>query len=88
MVTDNAGDLARELERLRQEISATAPAEVAAAFAGATAELIRSGVADRALRPGDDAPDFTLPDAVGRPYRLADGLRKGAVVLTFYRGAW
>ena len=33
---------------------------------------------------GDRAPDFTLPDAEGRPVRLAGLLSKKAVVLYFY----
>ena len=33
---------------------------------------------------GDRAPDFTLPDAEGRPVRLAELLSKKAVVLYFY----
>jgi thioredoxin-dependent peroxiredoxin len=40
-----------------------------------------------ALKPGDTAPDFTLPAAIGgQPFsfRLADALKKGPVVLYFY----
>ncbi|WP_133512656.1 peroxiredoxin-like family protein [Candidatus Thiosymbion oneisti] len=40
------------------------------------------------LKVGDKAPDFSLPNAFGRQVRLADLLGQGAVVLTFYRGAW
>ena len=40
------------------------------------------------LAVGDRAPDFTLPDAVGRPVSLADLLAKGPVVAVFYRGEW
>lgn len=41
-----------------------------------------------ALAVGDRAVDFELPNAQGRPIRLADQLERGPVVLTFYRGAW
>jgi hypothetical protein len=37
---------------------------------------------------GQPAPDFTLPDAAGRPVRLADYRGRQAVVLVFYRGYW
>jgi peroxiredoxin len=40
------------------------------------------------LSVGDEAPDFELPDATGRPVRLAELLRVGPVVLAFYRGEW
>ncbi len=41
-----------------------------------------------ALAVGDRATDFELPNALGRRIRLADGLERGPVVLTFYRGVW
>ena len=37
---------------------------------------------------GQPAPDFTLPDAAGRPVRLADFRGQKPVVLVFYRGYW
>jgi len=40
------------------------------------------------LRAGERAPDFTLINAFGKEVRLSDQLRKGPVVLAFYRGAW
>jgi cytochrome oxidase Cu insertion factor (SCO1/SenC/PrrC family) len=41
-----------------------------------------------ALRVGERPPDFTLPDASGRPVSLADYRGKKPVVLVFYRGYW
>lgn len=40
------------------------------------------------LAPGERAPDFTLPNQVGKRVRLADRLAAGPVVLSFYRGVW
>ena len=37
-----------------------------------------------ALRPGDPAPDFTLPDTHGTPVHLADVLTDGPVLVVFY----
>lgn len=51
-------------------------------------QLIASGGAEKALKEGESAPDFTLPDALGRPVSLSDLLKQGPVVVTFYRGAW
>lgn len=81
-------DLRRKLERLREELMASAPADMVAAFAEASEELVSSGAGDHALGIGNQAPSFTLPDSTGRPYVLADNLRRGPLVLTFYRGAW
>ena len=52
------------------------------------AQLVRSGVADKCLKVGETAPDFTLPDAYGRAIALSALLAHGPVVLTFYRGDW
>jgi peroxiredoxin len=54
----------------------------------ATEDLIRSGIAERTKKIGDQAPDFTLPDAGGDMVRFGDLLARGPVVVTFYRGAW
>ena len=36
----------------------------------------------------DQASDFELPGADGKPWRLSDHLAQGPVVLVFYRGDW
>jgi len=53
-----------------------------------TARLAASRLASRALKAGDSAPDFILPDAQGNPVRLYSLLRGGHVVVIFYRGGW
>jgi peroxiredoxin len=54
----------------------------------ATAELIASGAAARALKAGDKALPFTLDDPDGNPVSSAGLLAKGPLVLSFYRGVW
>jgi peroxiredoxin len=54
----------------------------------ATAELVASGAADKALKAGDMAPSFTLKDPDGGPVSSTDLLKKGPLVLSFYRGVW
>jgi peroxiredoxin len=51
-------------------------------------ELAASGISRRALKAGDRAPDFLLPDARGGHIRLRSLLAKGPVVVSFYRGGW
>lgn len=64
------------------------PPSVIETMRRATAELIASGAAARALKAGDKAPAFTLKDPDGRPVSSADLLRKGPLVVSFYRGVW
>ncbi len=40
------------------------------------------------LKVGEKAPDFSLKNPYGKTVRLSDQLKKGPVVLVFYRGAW
>ncbi|CAN7671278.1 AhpC/TSA family protein [Phyllobacterium sp. LjRoot231] len=54
----------------------------------ATAELIASGAAERARKAGDKAPVFMLNDPDGNPVSSVDLLKKGPLVLSFYRGVW
>lgn len=41
-----------------------------------------------ALRTGQGAPEFALPDACGNVVPLSSLFDRGPVVLTFYRGSW
>jgi peroxiredoxin len=54
----------------------------------ATAELIASGAGQQALKAGDQAPAFVLPDADGHLLSSRDLLLRSRLVLTFYRGMW
>jgi peroxiredoxin len=54
----------------------------------AVQELLNSGIESRILPVGAIAPEFTLPDASGRPVRSADLLALGPLVLNFFRGRW
>lgn len=47
-----------------------------------------SGIVNTALQVGDEAPNFILNNALGKPVSLSDYLKKGNVVLTWYRGGW
>jgi peroxiredoxin len=65
-----------------------APTELLEGFGRIIAEQAAVDYAGRALKVGDRAPDFTLPDQLGRQVTLAGQLQHGPVVLIFYRGEW
>ena len=50
--------------------------------------LARVPATATALKIGEPAPDFTLPDATGAPVSLASFRDRTPVVLVFYRGSW
>ncbi len=80
--------LAQQLEELTAKLRSLVPAERLATIDRAVAELKASGLAAHALKVGDKAPDFTLPDGDGTPWRSEDLLRHGPLVIVFYRGRW
>jgi peroxiredoxin len=65
-----------------------ASAEIHPIMGRATAELIASGQAGRALKAGDIAPTFTLMDPDGHPVSSIELLKQGPLVISFYRGVW
>lgn len=82
------GQMTAELEALRAE-RAAAPATASSEISErAIRDLIAEGAGQRALKPGQKAPLFSLPNCDGRLIRLEDLLSKGPVVVSFYRGAW
>jgi peroxiredoxin len=80
--------LKKELDAFRSGFVAKVPPEVREAMVRADFELAASGISRRALKAGDRAPDFLLPDARGGHIRLRSLLAKGPVVVSFYRGGW
>ncbi|EHP41379.1 alkyl hydroperoxide reductase/ Thiol specific antioxidant/ Mal allergen [Cupriavidus basilensis OR16] len=65
-----------------------APPEIHPVMERATAELIASGQAGRAIKAGDRMPHFNLKDQDGNDVSSAALLVKGPLVVTFYRGVW
>jgi peroxiredoxin len=64
------------------------PPSIIATMRRATAELIASGQAQRALKVGDRVPGFELRDADGVLVRSSELLQRGPLVVSFYRGVW
>jgi peroxiredoxin len=80
--------LDERLKALRSKESADTPDNLKAILSTELKALISSGLAKRAVKAGDKAPEFVLPDADGNTVASADLLRQGALVVTFYRGFW
>lgn len=85
-MTDNTV-LSARIESMRSQLASQIPADLARGLDDAAAELGRRDLG-AAVKAGDPAPEFTLPDAHGAEVSLSDLLAEGNVVLTFYRGSW
>jgi peroxiredoxin len=78
-------------EQTRQTLEtfiANLPADKQQTIAKAFEDLMASDTAAGAPKPGDKAPDFTLPSVHGGELTLSNALREGPLVLSFYRGSW
>lgn len=54
----------------------------------AVQDLFATGIEDRVLQPGAQAPSFALEDVRKKVVRSEDLLALGPVVITFFRGRW
>ena len=48
----------------------------------------KGGFAERALQGGEQAPNFSMRSTCGRTLSLAELLKNGPVILTWFRGNW
>ncbi len=81
-------ELKQQIAAFQKENLPKIPKESLEVLLRTTEEQVKSGIADKALKVGDKAPDFTLPNVRGESVSLSDILAKGPAVVAFYRGAW
>lgn len=81
-------NLQHDLDRERVYWLQQQPAPASAIEVMAMEWLRREGIEAKALRVGERAPAFRLPDEQGRPVDLDSLLARGPAVLLFYRGHW
>jgi peroxiredoxin len=78
-----------QLDRITQNTRALVQPERLAVSEKATEDLFNTGIEDRILKPGAQAPAFTLEDALThKPVSSADLLALGPLVVNFFRGRW
>ncbi|MFZ1704312.1 MAG: peroxiredoxin-like family protein [Saprospiraceae bacterium] len=80
--------LETELNLRKENFAKKAPAEKQKIYAEGIHAVKVSDVVGKALQVGDIATNFTLPNASGSNVTLYDELKKGSVILMWYRGGW
>lgn len=73
------------------EKSRSAPSDFSAAdkaIMEKAGKTLAANMPDPGIKLGEKAPDFSLKNAFGKTITLKDELKKGPVILVFYRGAW
>lgn len=82
------GSLKTVLEAKKQRFLDNAEEHKKKAYQAGVDTVSRSGIAGKAKNVGDKAPNFTLQNANNLAVQLEDYLKKGKVILTWYRGGW
>jgi peroxiredoxin len=81
-------ELDLELAAFRAEFERTAPAGRVALYEAKIEELRATFPITDVLAIGQQAPDFSLPNASGQRVSLSEVLSEGHAVVVFYRGGW
>ena len=80
--------LQERLDELKAESADKLTPEAKAAVKEGMNELKERQLTERALKAGDTAPGFTLPNARGSGIRSQTFLAQGPLVISFFRGKW
>ena len=80
--------LAQDLDRFVKQYTENTPEQIQSLNRNAIKSLKNSGILAKAINVGDYAPPFNLPNAIGGRVSLYNELKKGPVVLVWYRGSW
>ena len=81
-------ELRQQIADFQRERLPKMPPEIREVLVRTTEDQVKSGIAATALKVGDKAPDFTLPNVRGEAVTLSNLLARGPAVIAFYRGAW
>ncbi len=80
--------LQQTLDQMKKDFVARAEPKILEVMKNTTENLLQSGLLDRTLKAGATAPVFTLNDANGQAFSSYEYLKKGPLLVTFYRGVW
>ncbi|KAA1152927.1 peroxiredoxin-like family protein [Pseudoalteromonas fuliginea] len=80
--------LKAQIDAYNVQKEAKLPADVLALMNTTNEELIAQHIKDNALQIGQKVESFSLANHKGENVELADLLKKGPVIISFYRGGW
>jgi len=80
--------LKAQIDAYNVQKDAKLPADVLALMNTTNDELIAQHIKDNALQIGQKVENFSLANHNGENIELADLLKKGPVIISFYRGGW
>ena len=76
------------LNAIKENSKSRLPLETRESMQKATAAMATSGIMEKVLKPGEELPQFSLPDEHENEVSSKTLLSKGPLVVSFYRGVW
>jgi peroxiredoxin len=80
--------LAPQLSAVYDSFQTSAPAQLVQPIKAANATSQASFKTHTTIEAGDELPSFALSDPLGKEVTSEELLKKGSVLITFYRGGW
>jgi peroxiredoxin len=80
--------LKQEIQDFQKEMIPKIPGDVLDVIMKTSAELIARNIEGQALKKGERLPPFSLTDALGEMRSSEELLKRGSLVISFYRGGW
>ena len=80
--------LKEKLDAMKKDFESKIPADALNAMHQAIEDLLKTGIMERVLKVGDLAPKFFLSNERGEMVSSAEMLKKGPLIINFYRGVW
>jgi len=87
-IMEEAPKLQDILNEKKEGFNAKADSIKKRVYAEGIQSVVNDKITENALQVGDKAPNFTLSNALEKEITLYDELKKGPVILMWYRGGW
>jgi hypothetical protein len=80
--------LREDIENFMAQFLQQVPEDIQKVMQEEAERLAQSGIAEKSLKAGDKAPQFSLPNIFGKDISSQALLARGPLVVSFYRGGW
>lgn len=81
-------ELATQIEQFNNELATQVPKEVLEAFGKSIEDLQTKNIEEKSIKLGATMPEFSLPNAKNEIIYSKEILKKGKMIVAFYRGSW
>lgn len=81
-------DLATQIQQFNNELATQIPQEVLEAFGKSIEDLKTKSIEEKSIKIGETMPNFSLKNAKNEIVNSSEILKKGKMIIAFYRGSW